>query len=167
MALMRCGECGHEISDQAGACPQCGAPMKPPAPPRAASSASTGCLPLIGLLVLVVIVVAMCDKPTHHDAFNDIETTPPPASADVNAPIRQAAVVNFTSTDPIMAGHWVRNDEFWIGVADTSRNWQQGADQACLWIRRQGMAGPFSVTVVELSALMNKRVASLASANCG
>lgn len=38
MALVACTECGREISDKAGACPQCGAPVRaaqftPPAPP--------------------------------------------------------------------------------------------------------------------------------------
>lgn len=30
MTLVRCGECGAEISDQAWSCPKCGYPMKPP-----------------------------------------------------------------------------------------------------------------------------------------
>lgn len=167
MALIRCSECSHEVSDQAVACPQCGAPIKPPSPAApAARSTSTGCLPLIGLLVLVVIGVAMCGKPTHHDAFDDIETTPPVASDDAAEPIRQAAVAHFRSADPLMTGHWVRPDEFWISVFDRSRDWQQAADGACNWIRNQGMSGHFSVTVVEGAALLNKRVESLASANC-
>lgn len=32
MALVNCHECGNEMSDQAAACPKCGAPLKPPAP---------------------------------------------------------------------------------------------------------------------------------------
>src|ERR1043166_1905210 len=49
MALIKCPECGKEISDQAAACPNCGAPNRsqktastpapPPSPPVAASSA--------------------------------------------------------------------------------------------------------------------------------
>lgn len=33
MALIRCGECGREISDKATACPQCGAPVSANAAP--------------------------------------------------------------------------------------------------------------------------------------
>ena len=29
MALTKCKECNHEISDQAQSCPNCGAPQKP------------------------------------------------------------------------------------------------------------------------------------------
>ena len=32
MALINCHECGKEISDQAEACPNCGAPVKKPEP---------------------------------------------------------------------------------------------------------------------------------------
>jgi uncharacterized membrane protein YvbJ len=32
MALMRCSECGHEVSRAAIACPNCGSPLAPPAP---------------------------------------------------------------------------------------------------------------------------------------
>src|SRR4051812_41899682 len=31
MALIKCGECGREVSDKATACPQCGAPIQPQA----------------------------------------------------------------------------------------------------------------------------------------
>ena len=34
MALIACHECGKEISDQAEACPHCGAPVKKPEPPK-------------------------------------------------------------------------------------------------------------------------------------
>ena len=34
MALIPCHECGKEISDQAEACPHCGAPVKKPEPPK-------------------------------------------------------------------------------------------------------------------------------------
>ena len=36
MALVRCGECGSDVSDKAAACPKCGAPI------RAAVKADTG-----------------------------------------------------------------------------------------------------------------------------
>ena len=32
MALIKCPECGKEISDQAPACPNCGYPMQSPVP---------------------------------------------------------------------------------------------------------------------------------------
>jgi zinc-ribbon domain len=35
MALISCPECGREVSDQAPACPHCGAPIARPQPPQA------------------------------------------------------------------------------------------------------------------------------------
>lgn len=54
MALITCRECGHSISDQARACPQCGAP----APSRARErtrKAETAALLVAGLGVLLYI----------------------------------------------------------------------------------------------------------------
>ena len=38
MALIKCGECGKEISDRAAACPGCGAPIAAPAAQAAPSA---------------------------------------------------------------------------------------------------------------------------------
>lgn len=47
MALVQCAECGEQISDQAKACPKCGAPQ---------AKKAGGCLPvLLGLIVLAII----------------------------------------------------------------------------------------------------------------
>ena len=46
MALIKCGECGREVSDKAAACPGCGAPI-PAASPTASVIASTESGPAI------------------------------------------------------------------------------------------------------------------------
>jgi len=56
MALIRCPECKAKISDKAGSCPSCGAPVLAAAPrnePSATSRKSLG----IGCLVLFVLLV--------------------------------------------------------------------------------------------------------------
>lgn len=72
MALISCVECGHQVSDQAEACPNCGHPLKPrgaaPVPPIALPQAhltnakpkgrNTGCALIIGFVVLLVIVAS-------------------------------------------------------------------------------------------------------------
>jgi hypothetical protein len=61
MALIKCRECGTEISNKAAACVKCGAPLK--------VKGKTGCLPVLaGLLVLgFVIGVISNHSPSHSD----------------------------------------------------------------------------------------------------
>lgn len=63
MALIRCPDCGREVSDAAPACPQCGRPSAQPAPPPLVQPADTpleawGCkYPLYGVIVVLLVVV--------------------------------------------------------------------------------------------------------------
>ena len=54
MALVKCRECGKEISSEAKACPNCGA--------KPVNKLATGCGGIIGLLVLGIIIAAFFDK---------------------------------------------------------------------------------------------------------
>ncbi len=64
MALMRCPECGKEISSQAGKCPNCGYPLfgstRVPVNDLPSDIPSTGlnvlafCIPLVGLILYCV-----------------------------------------------------------------------------------------------------------------
>lgn len=62
MALIRCSECKAKISDQAAACPQCGAPVQArsntsgSASPRKRSPLAIGCLVLLGLGFIGAII---------------------------------------------------------------------------------------------------------------
>ena len=72
MALVKCADCGKEISDQAPACPHCGRPTAgpprpaPPTPPPARNSAP-GCgkaaviviLVFLGLLVVLAVALSL------------------------------------------------------------------------------------------------------------
>ena len=51
MAMVKCRECGQEVSDQAETCPHCG--IKHP------KKKANGCLIIIGLLVLFVIIIVV------------------------------------------------------------------------------------------------------------
>jgi len=53
MALVKCRECGHQISTTARACPSCGAAVR-------RTSAITK---LVAALIGVTVVVAVCSKP--------------------------------------------------------------------------------------------------------
>lgn len=47
MALIKCKDCGSEISDQANNCPQCGKPIKK----------DIGCFSMIGIFLVGFIVI--------------------------------------------------------------------------------------------------------------
>ena len=62
MALMKCRECGHEISSEAASCPRCGAPK-----PQKKSSIEGSVQAILGIIFvtfLVLMVVRACS-----DAF--------------------------------------------------------------------------------------------------
>jgi hypothetical protein len=66
MALIKCPECGKDVSDAAAACPHCGHPIRQAAPAIAAAGdaaaakkpatgAGKGCLTVIGIMVALLI----------------------------------------------------------------------------------------------------------------
>lgn len=62
MALMRCPECGKEISSKAAACPSCGNPIAPASQPRpntiwSTPSTSFGCLTVIGIIIILIMLL--------------------------------------------------------------------------------------------------------------
>lgn len=58
MALIKCRECGTEISDQAAACIKCGAPVKPTKPIRQKGNMGCGTLILgaVGFVAVMVVI---------------------------------------------------------------------------------------------------------------
>ncbi len=84
MSLIKCRDCGKEISDQAGSCPNCGCPVQPFSPESkpepttkkailkesgmgvvALLMSFTGCLTLIGLILAIIDLIKK-DKTKSH-----------------------------------------------------------------------------------------------------
>lgn len=83
MALIKCTECGKEISDKAKTCPSCGAPVV--TPKTKATKALSGCLGIIIVLSLALIVlVEIAGKSSSGDAA----TAPAKASSSATATAR-------------------------------------------------------------------------------
>jgi hypothetical protein len=89
MALIRCYECGKEISSLATACPSCGAPPQSAIPPplptdgRPASRAkqlSWGTIAVLTGVVLVLVIRGV----THQPNSLSVATSPTPATAEAN-----------------------------------------------------------------------------------
>jgi hypothetical protein len=88
MALIRCYECGKEISSLAPACPSCGAPPQstiapPPLPTQArpASRAKQLSLGTVALLTGVVFVLVIRGL-THQPNTRSVAASPAPAAAE-------------------------------------------------------------------------------------
>jgi len=73
MALIKCAECGKEVSDKAAACPGCGAPIAAVSPPQVSlAPASHARVTRTGakwegigfVLIVIGIVVGMAASPT-------------------------------------------------------------------------------------------------------
>ena len=67
MALVKCGECGKEISDKAATCPGCGAPMTSAAAKKAKGTVARkgGKFEAAGFLLIAIgIVTAMAAEGT-------------------------------------------------------------------------------------------------------
>jgi hypothetical protein len=105
MALIRCYECGKEISSLAPACPSCGAPLAsstipPPLPTQArpASRSKQVFGGTIALLTGVVLVLVIRGVMTYQPNTPSVATSPTPATAESrSSPSIQAASVSSPS----------------------------------------------------------------------
>ena len=64
MALIKCKECGKEISSEAPSCPNCGKPTSAPDPSKRKRS---GCLPMIGLIVIGTVIATIIGVNSNSD----------------------------------------------------------------------------------------------------
>lgn len=91
MALIKCGECGREVSDKAAACPQCGAPVAGPAPtpiqlppfqPPQKKKSNVGCLTTIILLFIIFAAIGKCSQDTASSSSRASSTQPRQTAAE-------------------------------------------------------------------------------------
>lgn len=113
MALIRCRECGREVSDKAQACPNCGAPVAGAATNTAGAGATAaqteaqkaqlttakgcgGCLGLI--IVLALIGYLFPNKESGHDGARDLTIMSAIQCRDfVKARLKAPATADFSS----------------------------------------------------------------------
>jgi len=84
MALVKCRECGNEVSTTAAACPNCGAAVKK----KAGGCAGTALAVLVGVIVLVAVSRSCSSEP------GPPTNVPGPAAASVTPEHRKAEVLN-------------------------------------------------------------------------
>ena len=72
MALIQCGECNKQISDQANACPHCGAPLHQKVTPTIVHNPNQdqfltrnrGCFEVLIWLLLALLIIAFLNSLT-------------------------------------------------------------------------------------------------------
>lgn len=152
MALTKCPECGHDVSDKAAACPYCGAPvvtMSPPAPasqtaapvsstqataPQASTRAS-GCMILAAVVIGIVILMAIFseDEPSSSSppaapaATHGWEPPPVTPSTSPVAPTATAGAVEATlaylNTDvPEIAWSEIDGNSVYLGFSEKTED---------------------------------------------
>lgn len=160
MALFPCAECGREISDQAAACPHCGAPA---AGGTAARRAPWGCGALLmGVVAIAVLFWAVGALMSDTAPRRSAQSTAPAVVPDH---VREATLAKFAGAPAVAHTEWLDGD-FIIAVRDNGKPWQPVANGACAWIRDQGAPPGFAVVVLEAGALRNKDWQQLARARC-
>ena len=117
MALVKCTECGNDVSTKAGACPRCGAPqadttatpplaaqnVAPTGPVTAAKKPSPvpGCLILIALVCGGIAAVRSCYGPTPPPSpppRAERQPTSAPARASLNSQEQPECRINMTGS---------------------------------------------------------------------
>jgi hypothetical protein len=104
MALIKCPECGKDVSDQAVSCPHCGRPLLDAAaaaaqvaPPPAAPKKKMGCLTVIGILFAIGFGISLLsnnDSNTTGSANNKAASTQPDCRTDWTKCPDNEALVN-------------------------------------------------------------------------
>ena len=90
MALIKCKECGHEVSKKADKCPNCGAPIK---------KQTSGCAMLfaiISVVVLVTYIATLSDSSTSSSSGSSGSS-----STSSKAPVNKPDVIEAWTVDPL------------------------------------------------------------------
>lgn len=128
MALIKCRECGREISSQSTACPGCGAPVTPK------KSRAGGCLAAIGCIFAFFVIMAISSQ---NHSKSSSSSSPSSPGADQNE-LRKAAerdsrmdrLINQNSSLPPIASP--APDLSLLQI--TKHTWEKGGfDTVVLW----------------------------------
>lgn len=162
MALMQCPDCHKEVSDQAPACPHCGRPLAGTFEKKPAKHYGCGTL-IVGLVTL--FAVATCWNATRDEPAAPVTRASHASDRPENAEIVRASKTELRQLTAIRNVEWVDGD-MTIAVEDNGGSWDSVADSTCTWLRSRGFKGDVAVSVLDATALRNKRWKQLARQRC-
>lgn len=172
MALVTCRECGRQVSDQAAACPGCGAPVsvvRGPLAPVTRKEAS-GCfnvIAVVGLVALLALVFKACSDVDSTVGSGSSDSATQVAIDPAQQQLRESVEADYKAMPLVLDADWVRPTEFTLVMHDTGKDWQALADKTCSALRARGITGSFSVDIIEAEAARNRRMKQLGHARCG
>lgn len=128
MALVKCRECGHQVSTEAPTCPQCGTPNPSGAaqdPPSAkatptGSRSGSGCLGngcLVSALLLLALVIATMISDGGTD-YSSTSASSIPSSTSTSALLLRNRLREIDPDDSVVVGVSTAESLAWITVSD-------------------------------------------------
>jgi hypothetical protein len=153
MALIKCPDCGRDVSDAAIACPQCGRPVTgaprtnqeptgeaasaaataPDKPPPKKSEAAIGCATLLFIAVVIGMIVERCACKSAEEEAAEIPRIYKPAAA----PAEEPKHYNTVSMDDLLATMERQGDGYRVRVtAETYKFLHEGC--GAMMIRKPG-----------------------------
>lgn len=139
MALIKCKECGNEISNKAKECPSCGAPL-----PKKTSIVTWT---FLFAVIVVILVVATSGKKT--------------SKPDVFAGAKENALAHFKGSDEPTTKDavWMSKTDFRVGVINDGTNKDGYARYVCSVLTDDfGLKGNnLHVGVYDIAKLANKK----------
>lgn len=171
MALVACRECGGQISDQAQACPHCGAPRVTPVQPPPQSKPTGLEIPAsdradgyewtagrkTALAAVVILVLLIIVAPDHGGA---------PGPTDLTA-AHAKALADIGALPDVVDAAWRSDRRLTLAVIGSRRTgWHPVIMSACNLVVAARVPTPVEVRVIDAPAAMVDRSVELADGTC-
>ena len=108
MGLIKCPECGNEVSDKAQSCPKCGAPIiqNTPRQVQRKKRKGPGCLVTVLIFVVLITIISVMTKQPETKNSTDTETVALGQEGKISDEL-ELVVNSVTETDSISAANGV------------------------------------------------------------
>lgn len=161
MALLKCEECGNQVSDKADKCPNCGIKQKKP----------LSLLAFLGIILIFFVFIGSClDKSEVKTTVeSNIEKRADENTGRIEYDNAKNAVVEKFKTEPTAKDSvWTSDKVFKVGVIDDNTNRDGYANYVCEVLYDYGFKGKdITVKIIDVVKLVkNNKWENIGSAQC-